>query len=47
MDLTAELKDKVPEINLIPKSKSNTRVLDIRSKKSRPFNPYTTSPSDG
>ena len=47
MDLDAEMKDKVPEINLKPKSKSNERVVDSRSKHKRVYNPYTSSPSDG
>lgn len=44
MDLAAEMKDKVPEIILKPKSKSGNRALDSRNKKGRPFNPYTSSP---
>ena len=39
MDLAAEMKDKVPEINLKPKSRSNIRGSGSRSKKNRSHAP--------
>ena len=46
MELADEVKDIVPEINLKPKSKSNKRLVNSRSKK-RSIAPYTSSPSGG